>query len=608
MGSGTRGQVQFAAMLADQKQALAERFAAAARALAAGSELADALPAVELDRPREPGHGDLACNLAMQLARPLKRAPRQIAEALAQAVREADAASASPLLAAVEVAGPGFINLRLREAARSAVVGRVLEQGDAFGRSSGGAGRSVIVEFVSANPTGPLHVGHGRQAALGDAVCSLLAATGWKVTREFYYNDAGAQIANLAASVQARARGLDADDPGFPADGYRGEYIRDIARDYLAGRTVSAERVPAETGAADPEDLEAIRRFAVAYLRREQDDDLRAFGVRFDNYYLESSLYTEGRVASAVAALTAAGVTYEQDGALWLRSTDFGDDKDRVMRKSDGGYTYFVPDVAYHVSKWQRGHERAVNIQGSDHHGTIARVRAGLQALALGIPAGWPQYVLHKMVTVMRGGEEVRISKRAGSYVTLRDLIAWSGERAESSAHEAERRGRDAVRFFLVSRKADSEFVFDIDLALSQSDDNPVYYVQYAHARICSVIEQAASRTGEPAESLAARLSARVGAEPAALAPLAAPREAALMAQLARFTEVVGEAAEELAPHALAFYLKDLAAELHAYYNSERFLVDEQDLREARLALLLAVRQVLRTGLALLGVSSPERM
>jgi len=601
-------------MLSEQKSALAALFHEAARALAAGVMAPDSLPLVELDRPRQADHGDLACNLAMQLARPLKQPPRKIAEALAQAVQAADSASAQPLLAAVEVAGPGFINLRLAPAARRAVVARVLEKAEAFGCGTQGAGRSVVVEFVSANPTGPLHVGHGRQAALGDALCALLAASGWQVSREFYYNDAGAQIANLAASVQARVRGIETDDARFPADGYRGDYIRDIAADYLAGKTVSAERVAPETASADPEDLEAIRRFAVAYLRREQDNDLRAFGVRFDTYYLESSLYTEGRVESIVSALGAAGVTFEQDGALWLRSTDFGDDKDRVMRKSEGGYTYFVPDVAYHVTKWQRGFERAVNIQGSDHHGTIARVRAGLQALALGIPAGYPQYVLHKMVTVMRGGEEVKISKRAGAYVTLRDLITWSGERGTPDASDsaepdlAERRGRDAVRFFLVSRKADSEFVFDVDLALSQSDDNPVYYVQYAHARICSVFEQASRQSGEALAALEARILSQAVSSPAMTERLDAPREAALMARLAEFPELVAQSAEELAPHALAFFLKELAADLHAYYNSERFLVDDIGLREARLALLLAVRQVLRNGLALLGVSAPEKM
>jgi arginyl-tRNA synthetase len=464
----------------------------------------------------------------------------------------------------------------------------------------------VLVEFVSANPTGPLHVGHGRQGALGDAISALLEASGWAVQREFYYNDAGAQIQNLALSVQARARGIAPDDARFPKDGYRGDYIAEIARAYMAGATVSALRVEPVTGRADPDDLEAIRAFAVACLRHEQDLDLQAFGVRFDVYFLESSLYADGKVAAAVDGLVKAGHTYEHEGALWLRSTDYGDDKDRVMRKSDGTFTYFVPDVAYHVTKWQRGFARAINVQGSDHHGTTARVRAGLQALDIGIPKGFPDYVLHKMVTVMRGGEEVKISKRAGAYVTLRDLIEWSGGIGADgqppegvSREDAIRRGRDAVRFFLISRKADSEFVFDVDLALARSDENPVYYVQYAHARICSVLAQwAATVPGADEAAL----------EQADLSPLGSPREFALMARLAAYPEVVAGAAEELAPHALAFWLKDLAAEFHGYYNAERFLVDDPALRSARLALLAAVRQVLRNGLGLIGVSTPERM
>mgnify|MGYP001172765574 FL=1 len=604
-------------MLKEQKSRLAALFAQAASELAARAGVEPAQVAVEvtLERPKQAAHGDLACNLAMQLAKPLKAPPRKIAEQLAERVRELDRdcstdgdAIAPPhtqaaMIEALEIAGPGFINIRLRDDARRAAVPRVLADGGAFGRGARGAGRQVIVEFVSANPTGPLHVGHGRQGALGDALSALLEADGWAVTREFYYNDAGAQIDNLARSVQARARGLTPEDPSFPADGYRGDYIVDIANDYLARATVSAERVPEVTGAGDPEDLEAIRRFAVACLRREQDLDLRAFGVRFDNYYLESSLYADGRVQQAVDALVAAGKTYEDGGALWLRTTDYGDDKDRVMRKSEGGYTYFVPDVAYHVTKWERGFQRAINIQGSDHHGTIARVRAGLQALGVGIPAGYPDYVLHKMVTVMRGGEEVKISKRAGSYVTLRDLITWSGEQRDEAGQVTgsdEQRGRDAVRFFLISRKADSEFVFDVDLALSRSDENPVYYVQYAHARLCSVLAQ----WGGDADALAASVAAgRIN-----LSSLAAPREFALIARLAEFPERVAEAVDDLAPHAIAFYLKDLAAEVHSYYNAERFLVDDEALRNARLALVLAARQVLRNGLALIGVSAPERM
>ena len=595
-------------MLIEQKLRLSQAFEAAARALAEASgdaaaiETASRVRAV-LDRPKQADHGDLACNLALQLAKALRRNPREVAQALVDAVR---ASEAGALIDSAEIAGPGFVNLRIAASAKREVVGRIFSARETFGRHADGAGRKVLVEFVSANPTGPLHVGHGRQGALGDAIAALLDACGWQVQREFYYNDAGAQIGNLALSVQARARGIAPDDERFPKDGYRGEYIVDIARAYMAGETVSALRVEPVTGARDPEDLDAIRGFAVASLRREQDLDLQAFGVRFDVYYLESSLYTEGRVAAAVEGLTVAGRTYELDGALWLRSTEYGDDKDRVMRKSDGTFTYFVPDVAYHVAKWQRGFARAVNVQGSDHHGTIARVRAGLQGLGIGIPQGYPDYVLHKMVTVMRGGEEVKISKRAGSYVTLRDLIDWSGGiAADGSAPEgldcedAMRRGRDAVRFFLISRKADSEFVFDVDLALSRSDENPVYYLQYAHARICSVLAQwAASEPGADAAAL----------EGVDLSPLSGAREFALLARLAEYPEVVKAAAEELAPHALAFWLKDLAAEFHGYYNAERFLVDDAALRAARLALLLAVRQVLRNGLALIGVSAPDRM
>jgi len=595
-------------MLSEQKRRLASAFEAAAARLAQAGGDAQAVEAVGrakavLERPKQADHGDLACNLALQVARPLKRNPREVAQALVEAVLGSEA---GPLLESAEIAGPGFVNLRLAPAAKREVVRRVFESRERFGRHDAGAGRRVLVEFVSANPTGPLHVGHGRQAALGDAIAALLEAGGWSVQREFYYNDAGAQIQNLALSVQARARGIEPGDERFPKDGYRGDYIADIARAYMAGETVSALRVEPVTGARDPEDLEAIRAFAVACLRHEQDLDLQAFGVRFDVYYLESSLYVEGRVAEAVEGLVKANRTYELDGALWLRSTDYGDDKDRVMRKSDGTYTYFVPDVAYHVTKWRRGFERAINVQGSDHHGTIARVRAGLQALGLGIPQGFPDYVLHKMVTVMRGGEEVKISKRAGSYVTLRDLIEWSGGMGADGAppegvtrEDAVRRGRDAVRFFLISRKADSEFVFDVDLALARSDENPVYYVQYAHARICSVLAQwAAVAPGADEAAL----------ERADLSPLDGPREFALMARLASFPETVATAAEELAPHALAFWLKDLAAEFHGYYNAERVLVDDPALRHARLALLLAVRQVLRNGLGLIGVSAPERM
>jgi arginyl-tRNA synthetase len=537
--------------------------------LAAGvrSVLPDHAPAaVAVDRPKQAAHGDFATNVALTLARSAKRKPRELAEALVAALPD------SSLVEKSEIAGAGFINLFLRPSARQAVVRRVLEERGRFGRNDARRGERVMVEFVSANPTGPLHVGHGRQAALGDAIASLLERQGAAVTREFYYNDAGAQIQNLAISVRARARELLGETTTFPEDGYHGEYIREIARAYLdeVGRDLS--------------DIESIRRFAVAALRREQDRDLEAFGVRFDNYYLESSLYSDGLVEKTVEALTASGHTYEHEGALWLRTTAFGDDKDRVMRKSDGSYTYFVPDVAYHVTKWRRGFEQVINVQGSDHHSTVLRVRAGLQALGLGIPPGYPDYVLHKMVTVMKDGAEMKISKRAGSYVTVRDLI--------------DEVGRDAVRFFLASRRADSEFVFDVDLARSQSEENPVYYVQYAHARVCSVLKAAGiARDRAAAELLDADLS-----------PLASGYEEALLRRLADFEVELASAARELAPHQVAFYLKELAGEFHSYYNAERFLVEERRLRQARLALVVAVGQVLANGLAVLGLSAPESM
>ncbi|MDB5760636.1 MAG: arginine--tRNA ligase [Burkholderia sp.] len=574
-------------MLATQKHQITSLFRAALTPLLAEAANPGLQPNVVLERPRDASHGDVACNIALQLAKPMKRNPRQLAEALAAAVM-ADPARIG-LVDAVEIAGPGFINLRLSAQARQAVVAEIMKQGNAYGRGEQGAGQQVLVEFVSANPTGPLHVGHGRQGALGDAMAALLTSQGFDVTREFYYNDAGVQIATLANSVQARALGHKPGDAAWPENAYNGDYIADIARDFLAKDSIGDV-----AASGDAADLDSIRQFAVAYLRREQDLDLSAFGVAFDNYYLESSLYTDGRVERAVAALVAAGKTYEQDGALWLRTTDYGDDKDRVMKKSDGTYTYFVPDVAYHITKWERGFHKVINVQGSDHHGTIARVRAGLQAVGVGIPQGYPDYVLHKMVTVMRNGEEVKISKRAGSYVTLRDLIEWSAGEADDSAPRDLTRGRDAVRFFLISRKADTEFVFDVDLALAQSDENPVYYVQYAHARICSVLAQ----WGGDEASLA-------GID---LSPLTAPREAALLAKLAEYPDALQKAMEELGPHQVAFYLRDLAGELHSYYNAERVLVDDLPTRMARLALLVATRQVLRNGLALIGVSAPARM
>ncbi len=583
-------------MQAQHKAQIATLFEQAIAPLIAGAELKT--PVITLERPRDPSHGDLACNIAMQIAKPLKKNPRELAQAIADAVMAHPARAG--LVDAVEIAGPGFINLRVALAAKQDVIRRVFTDAQCYGMSNdaddGKGGAKVLVEFVSANPTGPLHVGHGRQGALGDAICALLEAQGHDVLREFYYNDAGVQIATLAASVQARAKGSQPGAADWPESAYNGDYIADIAADFLAKKTVSASDGAPVTASGDANDLESIRRFAVAYLRHEQDLDLQAFGVRFDNYYLESSLYTDGKVDAAVNALIKAGKTYEQDGALWLKSTEYGDDKDRVMKKSDGTYTYFVPDVAYHITKWQRGYQKVINIQGSDHHGTIARVRAGLQASGVGIPAGYPDYVLHKMVTVMKNGEEVKISKRAGSYVTLRDLIEWSAGDAlpDASGVRDLTRGRDAVRFFLISRKADTEFVFDVDLALAQSDENPVYYVQYAHARICSVLAQ----WGGDDASL----------KTVDLAPLVSPREAALMAKLAEYPEMLKKAADELGPHQVAFYLRELAGELHSYYNAERVLVDDEALKRARLALLLATRQVLKNGLELIGVSAPARM
>ena len=536
------------------------------------------------ESPKVAAHGDLATTAAMQLAKPLKLNPRQLAENLkAELLGQA---AFVKWVEGIEIAGPGFINIRLKPESKQQIVREVLSQGSQFGYQADNS-QHILVEFVSANPTGPLHVGHGRQAALGDAICNLFATQGWNVHREFYYNDAGVQIQTLANSTQLRAKGFKPGDDCWPTDSdnpaakafYNGDYIQDIADDFLAKKTVAADD-RSFTASGDVDDLQSISNFAVAYLRHEQDKDLQAFNLKFDEYYLESSLYTSGRVDETVRKLIANGKTYEKDGALWLKSTDYGDDKDRVMRKQDGSYTYFVPDVAYHIAKWERGYTKVVNIQGTDHHGTIARVRAGLQAADVGIPQGYPDYVLHTMVRVVKGGEEVKISKRAGSYVTLRDLIEWTS--------------KDAVRFFLLSRKPDTEYTFDVDLAVAKNNDNPVYYVQYAHARICSVI---AAWGGSVGALAAVDLSA-----------LQSPQAQALMLLLAKYPEMLTAAAFDEAPHDVTFYLRELAACYHSYYDAERILVDDETVKLARLALVAATAQVLHNGLAVLGVSAPQKM
>lgn len=581
-------------MLLAQKNQLVQSITSALNALGKERGLsAGEFPIPHLERPKVSDHGDIACNIALQIAKAWKTNPRELAQAILNQLNTQ--VDYQQLIASAEIAGPGFINFRLSQKAKASVVEIILRDRNLFGqRDSSGIPnpclpKRAMIEFVSANPTGPLHVGHGRQAALGDALANLLESQGVGVHREFYYNDAGAQIHNLAISVQARLRGLNPQSPTWPEQAYNGEYIADIAQAYSENKS-------------DPSDIEAIRQFAVAYLRKEQDIDLNTFGVRFDQFYLESSLYTDGSVETIIKDLKEIDKTYEAENALWLRTTIDGDDKDRVMRKSDGSYTYFVPDVAYHINKWSRGFEKVINVQGSDHHGTIARVRSGIQGVAQKrnwpIPSSFPDYVLHKMVTVMRDGEEVKLSKRAGSYVTLRDLIEWSGG-VSATMNQAERdlalqRGRDAVRFFLISRKADTEFVFDVNLALQQNDENPVFYVQYAHARICSILQQWG---GFEAELPLANLGL--------LESKAADH---LLRRLSEYPEVLANAANDLAPHAVAFYLRDLAGDLHTFYNADRVLVDDAELKLARLALLSACRQVLENGLKILGVSAPQKM
>ena len=527
----------------------------AARSIGASE---DVDPVVE--RPRDQSHGDWATNLPMVMARALKSKPREVAERLRDAMSLSGAG-----VSRIEIAGPGFMNFWLDAGFVAGNLRSILALDNAYGRSESGRGRPVNVEFVSANPTGPLHVGHGRQAALGDAISSLLEATGWKVTREFYYNDGGGQIENLAASVDSRLRELRGETAPLPEGGYHGEYIRELAERYAA-----------------TSDGLSVREFAVRELRKEQDLDLQAFGVRFDTYFLESSLYTDGMVDETVSQLVASGKTYEHDGALWLRTTDYGDDKDRVMRKRDGTHTYFVPDVAYHTTKWKRGFRRAIDVQGADHHSTVTRVRAGLQALQIGAPPDYPEYVLHQMVTVTKGGEEVKISKRAGSYVTVRDLVTEVG--------------RDAVRYFFLMRKSDSQLIFNVDLAASQSEENPIYYIQMAHARMCGIF-----RVGNVDREA-------FSADGVALEILAEPEEQTLIKELLDFPEVVESAAQSLEPHRVATYLLETARLAHLWYHKHHVLEQTEEITRARLALARSAQIVLRNGLTLLGISAPERM
>jgi arginyl-tRNA synthetase len=538
----------------------------------------DELPVIELERPRNPEHGDFASNVAMRLAKPLRRAPRQIAE---EVVERLDLSGGG--IREAQVAGPGLINFRLTGGDRDEGLAALVTAGVEYGRNHSGANEPVVVEFVSANPTGPLHIGHGRQAALGDAISEVLAWCGWKVQREFYYNDAGEQIARLARSVWARYQQHFGNDVPFPDDGYHGSYVTEVAEHFAARE---ADRF---VGDQTPEALEAMRIFAVAELRAEQNDDLDAFRVHFDHFFLESSLYDSGRVEETIRRLRETGLAYEKDGALWLRTTEFGDDKDRVMVKSTGHPTYFLPDVAYHISKWERGFRRAINVQGADHHGTIARVRAGLQAL--GLPAGYPEYILHQMVTVMRGGEEVKFSKRAGDYVTLRDLV--------------DEVGADVTRYFFLMRRAEAQLTFDLDLALDQSEKNPVYKLQYAHARMSSIFRRAGLAD-----------ATEISAAGADLSLLDQPAEHEIIKVLLRFPEIVAAAAERHAPHSICEYLEEPAAAVNSWYHagnltpSLRVIGPEvpDPVVRARLVLARAIQIVLANGLTLLGVSAPQRM
>ena len=528
---------------------------------------------IQIERPKTLEHGDYSTNIALQLTKILKKNPREIAQLIIEKV------GLDPSIDRLEIAGPGFINFYLSSAGKSSIINTIFSQSTNYGHNLTGKNQKLQVEFVSANPTGPLHIGHGRGAAIGDSLARIMQANGWDVTREFYYNDAGQQINNLALSVQSRIKGIEPDDANFPEDGYRGEYILEIADAYSNLKTVEVDGEIVKAN-GNPDDIENIKRFSVAFLRNEQNMDLAAFQTTFDVFTLESTFYQNKDVEKVLDLLEKNGFSYKKDDATWLKTTEFGDDKDRVMIKSDGSYTYFVPDVAYHLNKWERGFVRVINEQGADHHSTITRVRAGLQGLNLSIPKDWPDYVLHQMVTVTKNNQEVKISKRAGSYVTLRDLI--------------DEVGSDATRYFLLARKPDSQLIFDIDLAKSQTNDNPVYYIQYAHARICAVLNQANIKP-EDLQNFDEAL-------------LTSTHEHQLIKRLSEFPEIISLSASESSPHYIATFLKDLAADFHSYYNANKFLSDDKALQNARLALIGATKIVIKNGLQLLGISAPEKM
>ncbi len=556
----------------------AERIRGALGAAAEGLGAPDAR--FRLDRPKDPAHGDLASNIALGLASRLRRRPRDIAIDLRERLEGVEG------IERIEVAGPGFLNFFLESAAVGGTLHRIVAAGGGYGRNRDGDGRKIMVEFVSANPTGPLHLGHGRQAALGDAIASLLEWSGWRVHREFYFNDAGRQIMRLAESVRARYRQLLGHDDPVPEGGYHGGYVTEIASALLERE---GGRYEHDGGAAA---LEAMRGFAVGVLREEQERDLAAFNLHFDEYYSERSLYSDGRVEDTLRALDETGLTYREGGARWLRTTEFGDQKDRVMVKSDGSATYFLPDVAYHMSKWERGFREVINVQGADHHGTVDRVRAGLRAL--GRPAGYPEYVLHQMVTVERGGEEVRFSKRAGSYTTLAELV--------------DEVGADVARYFFLMRRPEAHLVFDLDLALDQSDKNPVFKVKYAHARLCRLSRLAQGKGWDGMDG--------PGAPEADTSLLAAPAERELINRLGEFPGFLRRAARGRAPHVICDYLERTAGLVNSWYQAGHptrspelaALVEREPLRNARLALAVAARTVLKNGLAVLGIDAPERM